>query len=167
MKLGQKIARLRVLEGHARGYGRELTQSEVAAGIRELGGQLSQSYLSQLESGTRPHLTSGTRMLLARFFKVHPGHLVDDAEDMHFTLKSRRVLDDQLDLWLIEGSETFMQHDRKLGDALLRIAKHEKSRDCLVLLGAIVENKVLIERLIEHLDPAPPPRRARRGAAGS
>ena len=163
MKLGQKIARLRILEGHARGLGRELTQSEVSAGIRELGGQLSQSYLSQLESGARPHITGGTRMLLARFFKVHPGHLVDDPEDMHLVIKPRRELDDQLDLWLIEGSETFMQ-DRKLGEAILRIAKHPKSRDCLVVLGAIVENKVLIERLLEQLDPAPPPTRRRRDA---
>lgn len=160
MTLGQKIARLRILEGHARGLERELTQSEVAAGVRELGGQLSQSYLSQLESGSRPHLTAGTRLILSRFFKVHPGHLVDDPEDMHLTIKPRRELDDQLDLWLIEGSETFMQ-DRKLGEALLKIAKHEKSRDCLIVLGALVENKVLIERLLEQLDPAPPGRRRR------
>jgi len=164
MTLGQKIARLRLLEGHARGFSRELTQSEVSAGIRELGGRISQSYLSQLESGARPHLTSGTRMLLARFFKVHPGHLVDDPDEVHLTTRPRRQLDDQLDLWLIEGSEIFGMHDRRLGDALLKIAKHEKSRDCLLLLGAIVENKVLIERLIEQIDPAPAPSRQRRNA---
>jgi transcriptional regulator with XRE-family HTH domain len=161
MKLGKKITRLRLLEGHARGLGRELTQSEVAAGIRELGGQISQSYLSQLESGARPHLTSGTRMLLANFFKVHPGHLVDDPEDVHLPLRPRREVDDQLDLWLIEGSETFAA-DRALGDALLKIAKHEQSRDCLVVLGQIVENKVLIERLLEQIDHAPSPSRRRR-----
>lgn len=164
MKLGQKIARLRILEGHARGLERELTQSEVCQGVRAIGGQLSQSYLSQLESGARPHLTSGTRLHLARFFKVHPGHLVDDPDDMHMTIKPRRELDDQLDLWLIEGAETFAQ-DRVLGDALLKIAKHEKSRDCLAILGAIVENKVLIERLFETLGPAAPPGRRRRSDA--
>ena len=46
---------------------------------------ISQSYLSQLESGARPHLTNATRMLLAQFFKVHPGYLVDDPEGFHRT----------------------------------------------------------------------------------
>jgi hypothetical protein len=102
-------------------------------------------------------------MFLARFFKVHPGHLVDDPDDVHLPTRHRHDLDDQLDLWLIAGSEEFAQ-DRGLGDALLKIAKHEKSRDCLVLLGAIVENKVLVERLLEQLGPAPPPTRRRRDA---
>ncbi len=47
---------------------------------KELGKSISQSYLSQIESGARPHLTDSSRMLLARFFKVHPGYLVDDPE---------------------------------------------------------------------------------------
>ena len=37
---------------------------------------ISQSYLSQIESGARPHLTNDTRLLLSKFFKVHPGYLV-------------------------------------------------------------------------------------------
>ena len=49
---------------------------------KELGKSISQSYLSQIESGARPHLTNSTRMLLARFFKVHPGYLVDDPEGL-------------------------------------------------------------------------------------
>ena len=74
MKLGQKVARLRVLEGFARGLERELRQGEVSEGIREeLDGKISQSYLSQIESGARRHLTSDTRSLLARFFRVHSG----------------------------------------------------------------------------------------------
>lgn len=163
MTLGQKLARLRMLEGVARGLGRDLTQNEVSQGIRELGGQISQSYLSQLESGMRPHMTGTTRQLLARFFKVHPGYLVDDAEDMPPTLsiKPRQALDDKLDLWLIEGSEEFRQ-DRELAQALLAIAKHEKSRDCLILLGAMVENKMLVERLLERVVPPVERRRKRR-----
>lgn len=164
MTLGQKIANLRLLEGQARGLGRELTQSEVSRGVeKELGGKISQSYLSQLESGARPHMTSGTRLLLARFFKVHPGYLVDDADE-HLPVKPRRDLDDKLDLWLIEGAEEFAQHDRELGDALLRIAKHEKSRDCLRLLGSMVENKVLIDRLVSQLSPQPQPSRKKKRA---
>ena len=49
---------------------------------------ISQAYLSQIESGVRPHLTNSTRMLLARFFKVHPGYLVDDPEGYHTELVS-------------------------------------------------------------------------------
>lgn len=164
MNLGDKITRLRVLEGTARGLGREMTQTEVSNAIRdELGGRISQSYLSQIESGTRIHLTSGTRQLLARFFKVHPGHLVDDPEDVHLSIKPRRDVDEKVDSWLIDGSEEFGE-DSELRRALLAIAKHEHSRDCLVLLGTMVENKVLIERLIERLSPPPQARRRRRGS---
>jgi transcriptional regulator with XRE-family HTH domain len=163
MTIGEKLAQLRTLEGFARGMDRELTQAEVARGVKEeLDGQISQSYLSQLESGARPHMTANTRLLLARFFKVHPGHLVDDLDE-HLTMKPRRDLDDRVDLWLIDGAETFVE-DRLLGDALLRIAKHEKSRDCLVLLGSIVENRQLIERLVDTLEVHPRPSRRKRRA---
>jgi len=159
MTLGEKIARLRILEGNARGLGREMTQTEVANAVRnELDGKISQSYLSQIESGARPHLTGTTRLLLARFFHVHPGYLVDDPE-YHLPIKPRRELDDRIDLWLVEGSQEF-RGDHALSEALLRIAKHEQSRECLILLGNIVENRQLIDRLIASL--APPPQAKRR-----
>lgn len=161
MKLGQKVAHLRQLEGFARGLGRELTQSEVSQGIRsELEGSVSQSYLSQIESGLRPHLTSTTRSLLARFFHVHPGYLVDDPEDAHLPIKPRRSVDQRVDEWLIEGSQEFGD-DAELSRALLNIAKHEQSRDCLVLLGSIVENRTLIERLVTSIGVQQPPTRSR------
>src|SRR5207237_420837 len=116
-------------------------------------------YLSQIESGARPHLTSTTRVLLARFFRVHPGYLVDDP-DVHMPIRPRRELDDRVDGWLIDGSQEF-RSDQALADALLNIAKHEQSRACLILLGNIVENNVLIDRLIAQLTPAPQPRRRR------
>jgi transcriptional regulator with XRE-family HTH domain len=165
MKLGDKLIHLRTLEGHARGLGREMTQAEVARAVREeLQGQLSQSYLSQLESGSRAHMTGSTRLLLARLFKVHPGHLVDDLEDMPVPrVRPRRDLDDKLDLWLIEGSEDFGE-DRELSSALLRIAKHPQSRECLMLLGSIVENQQFIGRLIESFVPSPQPARKKRRA---
>lgn len=154
MKLGDKVSRLRVLEGHARGLGRELTQTEVSLAIRnELGGTLSQSYLSQIENGARPHLSGNTRLLLARFFKVHPGYLVDDPEDPHLPIKPRRDLDDRVDLWLIESAEQLFEDDPQLSRALLQIAKHDQSRECLLLLGSIVENRALIERLVEKQGP--------------
>lgn len=165
MTLGQKLARLRSLEGFARGLSRELTQAEVSKGVQEeLGGKISQPYLSQLERGTRPHLTSETRLLLARFFKVHPGYLVDDLEDMPpLPMRPRRELDDKLDLWLIEGAEQFAD-DARLSEALLQIAKHPQSRDCLIVFGSIVENRELIERLIDKTDAAAPPARRKRKA---
>ena len=165
MTLGEKLVHLRMLEGHARGLGREMTQAEVARAVREEHqGQLSQSYLSQLESGSRAHMTGNTRLLLARLFRVHPGHLVDDPEDMPVTqVRPRREIDDKLDLWLIEGSEDFAD-DRRLSAALLQIAKHEHSRECLMLLGSIVENRQLIDRLLEAFVPPPQPSRKKRRA---
>jgi transcriptional regulator with XRE-family HTH domain len=162
MKLGKKVARLRQLEGFARGLGRELTQTEVSQGIRkELDGSVSQSYLSQIENGTRPHLTSTTRSLLARFFHVHPGYLVDDPEDAHLPIKPRRSVDQRVDDWLIDSSHEFRE-DTELSRALLNIAKHEQSRECLVLLGSIVENKSLIDRLVASITAQTPRSRSRK-----
>src|SRR5438270_326746 len=84
MLLGEKLRYLREVEGTLRGLDRELSQVEMARLIqKELGKSISQSYLSQIEGGTRPHLTNSTRMLLARFFKVHPGYLVDGSAHLH------------------------------------------------------------------------------------
>jgi len=154
MKLGEKLRYLRLMEGTMRGLGREMTQQETARAIhKETGKTLSQSYISQLESGARPHLTNSTRMLLAKFFKVHPGYMVDDPEGYHTELVSdARVMEDKLDLWLISGAERF-RRDPKVCHALLQVAKHDDSRRCLVLLGAILETPSLVDRLIEVLKP--------------
>lgn len=163
MKLQEKLVQLRTLEGFARGLGREMTQAEVSRRVREeLDGRISQSYLSQLESGARAHLTSPTRLLLARFFKVHPGHLVDDLGDLPpVRPRPRRELDDKLDLWLIEGAEEFAA-ERRLSEALLAIAKHPHSRECLILLASFVENRQLVDHLIEAFTPPPAPKRKKR-----
>jgi transcriptional regulator with XRE-family HTH domain len=154
MKLGEKIRYLRLVEGTLRGLGREMTQQELVRAIRkEMSTSLSQSYLSQIEGGKRPHLTNSSRMLLAKFFKVHPGYLVDDPEGYSTELMSDvRVLEDTLDLWLIGGAERFRK-DPEVCHALLQVAKNEDSRKCLVLLGAILETPSLVERLIEVLKP--------------
>ena len=81
MRLGEKLRYLREIEGALRGRERELTQSEIVRLLKKEQGQaISQAYLSQIESGARPHLTNSSRMLLAKFYKVHPGYLVDDPE---------------------------------------------------------------------------------------
>jgi len=90
-------------------------------------------------------------MLLARFFKVHPGYLVDDPEGFQNELISDvGVLEDKLDLWLISGAERFGR-DADLHCSLLEVAKHADSRMCLVLLGKILENPGLAERLMDVL----------------
>ena len=154
MRLGEKIRYLREVEGALRGFNREMTQQEIVRAVkRELGRSISQSYLSQIESGARPHLTNSTRMLLARFFKVHPGYLVDDPEGFHTELISDvRGLEDQLDLWLIDGSERF-RRDVDLSQSLLNVARHEDSRKCLLLLDAIIDTPGLIDRLSQVLRP--------------
>ena len=155
MRLGEKVRYLRLVEGTLRGMKREMTQQELVNALKkELGRGLSQSYLSQIESGARPHLTNASRMMLARFFKVHPGYLVDDPEGFHTELTSElRATEDRLDLWLIAGAEQFA-HDPELSSALLAVAKHRDTRRCIVLLGAILETPELVERLAEVLKPA-------------
>ncbi len=129
MKLGEKLRYLRLVEGTLRGMDREMTQQDLVRALKkETGKGLSQSYLSQIESGARPHLTNASRMLLARFFKVHPGYLVDDPEGYHTELTSDlRATEDRLDLWLIGGAEQFA-HDPELSHALLQLAKHGDTR---------------------------------------
>jgi len=154
VKLGEKIRYLREVEGSIRGLGREMTQQEIVRALKkESGASISQSYLSQIEKGARPHLTNTTRLLLARFFKVHPGYLVDDPEGYHTELISEvRTLEERLDLWLIAGAERF-RRDAQVSHALLEAAKHDDSRGCLVLLGAILDTPGLAERLLQVLKP--------------
>ena len=157
MKLGEKIRYLREVEGSLRGMGRAINQQELVKLIEaETGGKMSQSYLSQIESGARPHMTNTTRQTLASFFKVHPGYLVDDPEGYHPELQSEvgvaPDLEAKLDLWLVGGAERF-RRDAVLKHALLTLARHEQSRDCLLLLESILETPGLMGRLMEVLRP--------------
>lgn len=154
MKLGEKIRYLREVEGSLRGLERAMSQLELVRAIEgETGSKLSQSYLSQIESGARPHLTNTTRQTLAGFFKVHPGYLVDDPEGYSPELQSElRHTEDQFDLWLVSGAERF-RRDPELKKALLTLAQHERSRECLLLLEAILETPGLDRRLAEVLRP--------------
>jgi transcriptional regulator with XRE-family HTH domain len=154
MKLGEKIRYLREVEGSLRGQDRAMSQQELVRAIEaETGSKLSQSYLSQIESGARPHLTNTTRQILAKFFKVHPGYLVDDPEGYSPELQSElRPLEDKLDLWLVAGAERF-RRDPELMKALLTLARHDNSRECLLLVEAILETPGLMPRLSEVLRP--------------
>src|SRR6201986_2863679 len=147
MRLSDKIRYLREVEGNLRGLDRAMTQQELVRAIQQENGTgkkaskatISQSYLSQIENGVRPHLTNTTRLLLAKFFKVHPGYLVDDPDGYHAELLSDiRTQEEKLDLWLIQGAERF-RRDPLVSRSLLNLAKHKDSRSCLVLMEAILE----------------------------
>ena len=138
--LGAAVRRIREMHG----IGQEV--------LAERSG-LSQGYLSQIESGARPHLTNTTRLLLAKFFKVHPGYLVDDPEGYQAELMSdARNTEDKLDLWLVGGAERFRK-DPALSSALLTLANHDDSRQCLLLLKAVLDTPGLVDRLCEALSP--------------
>jgi transcriptional regulator with XRE-family HTH domain len=148
MTLGQKIKYLRTVEGRLRGLGRAMTQVEVSRAMqRELRKKVSQSYLSQLENGSRPHLTSTTRALLAKFFKIHPGFLVDDPSGYDAELEADLdTTEGKLDLWLMQGARSF-GHDPELAGALMRIAGQKNTRRAVILFGAILAEPKLADRL--------------------
>jgi transcriptional regulator with XRE-family HTH domain len=155
MTAGEKIRQLRLIEGRLRGLDREMTQSELVTAIKkEMKKSISQPYLSQLESGRRRHLTNTTRLLLAKFFKVHPGHFVDDPEGFQTELITNlSEREDKLDLWLIQGAERF-RRDSQLAGSLLKLARHTDTRHCLLLLARIVEMPELLARLSDVLPAA-------------
>src|SRR5947209_16754445 len=155
MTLGEKLRYLREVEGSLRGFGRAMTQQEIVREIKKgLRKNISQSYLSQIESGARPHMTQSTRGLLAQFFKVHPGFLVDDPADYHTELTSDlRTTEGKLDVWLLQGSERFAS-DPEVSEVLLKAAREKDTRRCFLLLGTILETPGLSDRLLEALRPA-------------
>ena len=84
---------------------------------------------------------------------MHPGYLVDDPDGYHTELISDIAThESQLDLWLIEGAQQF-RRDPEISSALLTLARHSDSRQCLLLLDAILETPGLAERLLSVLKP--------------
>ena len=129
MTLAEKIRYLREVEGSLRGLNRPMRQLELVTAIRkEQGKSISQSYISQIEGGSRPHMTQSTRSLLAKFFKVHPGFLVDDPEGYHTELTSDlRTVEGKLDVWLLQGSERFAG-DAEVSEVLIKAAREKDTR---------------------------------------
>ena len=158
MKLGEKIRSLRLVEGQLRNLERAMTQLEVVRALhKELGRTISQSYLSQIENGARPHVTHTTRQLLAHFFKVQPSYLVDDPAGFQLELASQLGgAHDTLDSWLAGGAERF-RNDVEVRDALKAISDHDQTRKCLVLLHSIIEVPGLLDQLWHALHPTREP----------
>src|ERR1700687_1310667 len=142
MKLGEKIRYLREVEGSLRGLGRAMTQLEIVRALRQEWGKgksISQSYLSQIESGARPHMTQSSRALLAKFFKVHPGFLGDDPDGYHAELTSDlRTTEGQLHVWLLQGSDR-CPNDPGASHVLIKAAREKDTRRSSLLLGAIFD----------------------------
>src|SRR5262247_4874481 len=113
MRLGDKLRTLRELEGTCRGLSRALSKAEVVKLIREESQErISLPYLSQLERGARGHMTNKTRLLLARFFRVHPGYLVDDPDEFREHLATPvGVASTPLGVWL-RVRAAVSRHDR-------------------------------------------------------
>src|ERR1700719_2200875 len=154
MRLAEKIRYLREVEGSLRGFNRLMTQQEVVNAVRkELGKGISQSYISQIEGGSRRHMTQASRSLLAKFFKVHPGFLVDDPEGYHTELTSDlRTTEGRLDVWLLHASERFAG-DPDLCNIFIKLAREKDTRKAFLLLGAILDTPGLADRVLEALLP--------------
>src|SRR6478736_7848779 len=154
MTLAEKIRYLREVEGSLRGLDRPMTQLELVKAIRkEQGKGISQSYVSQIEGGSRRHMTQSSRSLLAKFFKVHPGFLVDDPEGYHTELTSDlRSTEGQLDVWLLQGSERFAS-DPEVSNVLIKAAREKDTRRSFLLLGAVLDTPGLADRRLDALRP--------------
>lgn len=164
MTLAEKIRYLREVEGSLRGLNRPMTQLELVSAIRkEQRKGISQSYISQIESGSRRHMTQATRSLLAKFFKIHPGFLVDDPEGYHTELTSDlRTVEGKLDVWLLQASERFAG-DKEVSDVLIKLAREKDTRKSFLLMGAILDTPGLADRLLEALQPHAGSGNGRRG----
>jgi transcriptional regulator with XRE-family HTH domain len=143
LKLSEKLQHLRTVEGEMRGLSRALTKAEVARLMRaELDDGLSEAYLSQLESGRRRHLTAPTRGLLAQFFKVHPGYLVDDPAGYETTILTQALRPrGGLREWLLDRAAD-LHDDPALYHLFLRLARSPSPRDALLLLDGLLEESV-------------------------
>ena len=153
MRLGEKLNALRELEGRCRGLARGLSKAEAVRLIREETGQrISLPYLSQLERGTRTHMTNRTRLLLARFFRVHPGLLVDDPDDFREHLLTPIGDHSQtLAAWLRVGAARF-RHDPLASETFERLATHPERHKALRLLHHLLEMPALMDRLLHTFE---------------
>ena len=80
-------------------------------------------------------MTQSSRALLAKFFKVHPGFLVDDPDGYHAELTSDlRTTEGQLDVWLLQGSEKFA-NDPEVSNVLIKAAREKDTRRCFAAAG--------------------------------
>ena len=125
---------------------------------RELGRGLSHAYLSQLESGTRVHLSAHSRDLLSRFFKVHPGYLVSDPPGYQTEIVSHELFEpgDGLANWLANRAEE-RRGDPLVYRFLLRLSRQPEAHRYLALFDDLLD--LPPERIETWLQPLPRPER--------
>ena len=140
MNLAEKMKHLREVEGDIRGLNRPMTQMEVVKAMQEeLSESLSQAYLSQLESGKRVHLTASSRVLLANFFKVHPGYLVSDPPDYSTDLLTNMEEDtNRFSNWL-GASAVEWQSDPAISLFFQHLGSVEEPRQYLALFEQLLD----------------------------
>lgn len=152
MDLAEKLKLLRTLEGSLRGVDRPLAKSEVVRLMKqELGVGISEAYLSQLESGKRPHMTEKSRDLIARFFKVHPGYLVTDPQGFRTELASMAHMETRMDDWLRAGAFTFLRSDPEAARAMQSLADSADTRTLVLVAARLSECPDLFRKLAEGL----------------
>jgi transcriptional regulator with XRE-family HTH domain len=140
MRLGEKLRNLRHLEGVQRGLGRAMTKAEVVRAMRrELGEAVSHPYLCQLEGGRRVHMTARTRELLARFFRVLPGYLVDDPEGFEVGLRTELPSRPEgLQGWFLTQAET-LRDEPQLAHVLFKLSRARDPMRFVILLDRLLE----------------------------
>ncbi len=140
MRLAEKLRHLRFVEGTHRGLGRAMTKAEVVRAMRdELGKGISHPYLSQLEGGSRVHMTARTRELLARFYKVLPGYLVDDPEGFETSLRTELPQGpERLRSWLAAQAEA-LRDEPFLAHVLFKLSRTDDPGWYVALLDRLLE----------------------------
>ncbi len=140
MRLGEKLQHLRYVEGTHRGLDRAMTKAEVVRAMeRELGESISHPYLCQLESGARVHMTARTRELLARFFKVLPGYLVDDPEGFEAAPRTEVPPGpERLRSWFAAQAEA-LRDEPYLAHVMFKLSRAEDPMRFVTLLDGLLE----------------------------
>ena len=156
MNLSDKIKHLREVEGELRGLNRPMTQMEVVKAMsEELNESISQAYLSQLESGKRVHLTQATRDLIANFFKVHPGYLVNDPPDYSTDLLTDMDGEgDRFVTWLFANA-TEWRGEPVIQNFFQQLAHTEEPRQYLALFERLIDLPIAeLEAIVSAIAPS-------------
>ena len=135
-----------------------MTQFErLKAMKREVGSGLSQAYLSQIESGARPHLTHTTQRVVGAIFPRIPG-FSGGRPGGYAARPAIRVAGRGRQGRFVAVRRRFEQFsaDPDLSAALSPIAEVHDSRHALLLLAEILRTPGLADRLGEVLRPESP-----------
>ena len=147
MTLAEKLQALREQEGLARNLGRPLSKAEMSRALHaEHNERFSAAYVSQLESGARLHLTHRTRSILAAFFNVHPGYLVDDVAPP----EPHHADADRISSWL-RGQAQHFQDDYLVSKVMSELSGKAYPRKYFELLESLLTlPSHELDRLLEH-----------------